>query len=78
MSLQSLQKIIKCAGNEDVVTLRADESHDVLGLLFEDKSEFVRVCVESPTKLFLTLHSDPFLRFCLSCHQRPLEWESTR
>lgn len=39
MSLQSLQKIIKCAGNDDVVTLRADESHDVLGLLFEDKSE---------------------------------------
>ncbi|ORY88142.1 proliferating cell nuclear antigen, N-terminal domain-domain-containing protein [Leucosporidium creatinivorum] len=37
MSLASLQKIIKCAGNNDVVTLRADESHDVLGLLFENK-----------------------------------------
>ena len=39
MSLASLQKIIKCAGNDDVVTLRADESHDVLGLLFEDTSK---------------------------------------
>ncbi|SCV67457.1 BQ2448_5068 [Microbotryum intermedium] len=36
MSLQSLQKIIKCAGNDDIVTLRADESQDVLGLLFEN------------------------------------------
>ena len=40
MNLQSLQKIIKCAGNDDVVTLRADESADVLGLMFENKSAF--------------------------------------
>lgn len=40
MSLQSLQKIVKCAGNEDTITLRADESADVLGLLFENKSKF--------------------------------------
>ncbi|SCZ93837.1 BZ3500_MvSof-1268-A1-R1_Chr6-3g08918 [Microbotryum saponariae] len=32
----SLQKIIKCASNDDIVTLRADESQDVLGLLFEN------------------------------------------
>ena len=38
MNLQSLQKIIKCAGNEDTVTLRADESADILGLMFENKS----------------------------------------
>ncbi|GAA5968980.1 hypothetical protein JCM11641_000798 [Rhodosporidiobolus odoratus] len=37
MSLASLQKIIKCAGNNDSVTLRADESVDVLALLFEAK-----------------------------------------
>ncbi|BGP15683.1 hypothetical protein JCM10213_006146 [Rhodosporidiobolus nylandii] len=37
MSLASLQKIIKCAGNNDTVTLRADESVDVLALLFEAK-----------------------------------------
>jgi proliferating cell nuclear antigen len=37
MSLASLQKIVKCAGNNDMVTLRADESVDVLALLFESK-----------------------------------------
>ncbi|GAA5880176.1 hypothetical protein JCM16303_001240 [Sporobolomyces ruberrimus] len=39
MSLTSLQKIIKCAGNNDMVTLRADESVDVLALLFEAKKQ---------------------------------------
>ncbi|GAA5835754.1 hypothetical protein JCM5353_002470 [Sporobolomyces roseus] len=39
MSLTSLQKIIKCAGNNDLVTLRADESVDVLALLFEAKKQ---------------------------------------
>ncbi|KPV75110.1 uncharacterized protein RHOBADRAFT_43600 [Rhodotorula graminis WP1] len=37
MSLTSLQKIVKCAANTDTVTLRADESQDVLALLFEAK-----------------------------------------
>lgn len=37
MSLASLQKIVKCAGSNDSVTLRADESVDVLALLFEAK-----------------------------------------
>ncbi|KAI5480477.1 proliferating cell nuclear antigen (pcna) [Pseudohyphozyma bogoriensis] len=41
MSLTSLQKIIKSASNDDTVTLRADESHDVLGLLFESKKDRV-------------------------------------
>ncbi|GAA5941993.1 uncharacterized protein JCM15063_004265 [Sporobolomyces koalae] len=39
MSLVSLQKIIKCAANNDMVTLRADESVDVLALLFEAKKQ---------------------------------------
>ncbi|PRQ72394.1 Proliferating cell nuclear antigen, N-terminal domain-domain containing protein [Rhodotorula toruloides] len=37
VSLASLQKIVKCAGNNDILTLRADESVDVLALLFEAK-----------------------------------------
>ncbi|KAK4699217.1 proliferating cell nuclear antigen, partial [Phenoliferia sp. Uapishka_3] len=37
MSLASLTKIVKCAEANDEVTLRADESQDVLGLLFEGK-----------------------------------------
>lgn len=43
MSLTSLTKIVKCAQNDDVVTLRADESHDVLGLLFESRKGKDRV-----------------------------------
>lgn len=39
MNIASLQKIVKCAGNDDTVTIRADESADVLQLLFESKSE---------------------------------------
>lgn len=38
MSLVNISKILKCAQNEDCVTLRADESHDVLELTFESNS----------------------------------------
>ena len=43
MSLAARTKIVKCAQNDDVVTLRADESHDVLGLLFESRKGKDRV-----------------------------------
>lgn len=45
MNLGSLQKIIKCAGNNDTVTLRADESADVLGLMFENNCQFIPTSV---------------------------------
>lgn len=35
MNMGSLQKIIKAAGNDDVITMRADQDQDTLGLLFE-------------------------------------------
>ncbi|KAI8929785.1 proliferating cell nuclear antigen, N-terminal domain-containing protein [Entophlyctis helioformis] len=38
ISLTSLGKILKCAGNDDVLTLRANENADVLTLLFESKN----------------------------------------
>ncbi|KAM0787345.1 hypothetical protein ACM66B_003434 [Microbotryomycetes sp. NB124-2] len=38
MSLASLTKIIKCAANDDTITLRADANVDALGLLFEAKA----------------------------------------
>ncbi|KAK4049075.1 proliferating cell nuclear antigen [Microbotryomycetes sp. JL201] len=37
MSLASLTKIIKCASNDDTITMRADANVDALGLLFESK-----------------------------------------
>lgn len=34
----SLSKILKCAGNDDVVTLRATEDGNTLTFVFESKS----------------------------------------
>jgi proliferating cell nuclear antigen len=42
MNINSLQKIIKCAGNDDEVTLRADESQDTLTLQFQNKRKPAR------------------------------------
>jgi proliferating cell nuclear antigen len=38
LSLTSLSKVVKCAGNDDVITLKANDKADVLGLLFESPS----------------------------------------
>ena len=38
MNVQSLAKVVKCAGNDDVVTLKANDKADALSLLFESPS----------------------------------------
>lgn len=38
----SMSKILKCAGNEDIITLRAEDNADSLALVFETLSEFKR------------------------------------
>lgn len=38
----SMSKILKCAGNEDIITLRAEDNADSLALVFETLSEFIR------------------------------------
>lgn len=43
MNIASLQKMIKCAGNADEVTLRADNNVDVLDLVFQDTSALLRL-----------------------------------
>lgn len=35
----SMSKILKCAGNEDIITLRAEDNADSLALVFETLSE---------------------------------------
>jgi proliferating cell nuclear antigen len=37
LNLTSLNKIMKCAGNDDVLTIKADDNGDVLNLVFESK-----------------------------------------
>lgn len=36
----SMSKILKCAGNEDIITLRAEDNADTLALVFETLSKF--------------------------------------
>lgn len=35
INMASLSKILRCAGNEDIITLRADDTGDMLELMFE-------------------------------------------
>ncbi|KAJ1918298.1 proliferating cell nuclear antigen [Mycoemilia scoparia] len=39
LSFSSLSKVLKCAGNDDVVTLKAEDDADTLGLMFESPKE---------------------------------------
>lgn len=41
LSLCSMSKILKCAGNEDIITLRAEDNADTLALVFETISTFL-------------------------------------
>jgi proliferating cell nuclear antigen len=57
MNINSLQKIIKCAGNDDEVTLRADESQDTLTLQFSNKGKDARVvaCIGWQSLIYVAL-----------------------
>lgn len=39
LSLNNLAKILKCAGNDDVVTMKAADDGDTVTLMFESPSE---------------------------------------
>jgi len=39
MNLQSLSKVLKCAANDDIITLRAKDDGDTLTMIFEAKDE---------------------------------------
>uniref|UniRef100_A0A4X1UCG8 DNA sliding clamp PCNA n=1 Tax=Sus scrofa TaxID=9823 RepID=A0A4X1UCG8_PIG len=39
VNLTSMSKILKCAGNEDIITLRAEDNADTLALVFEAPSK---------------------------------------
>ena len=40
INLNSLSKILKCAGNDDTITLKAEDTADVLSLVFESPGKF--------------------------------------
>lgn len=39
LSMANISKILKCAGNTDKVTLQAEDTPDILTLMFESESE---------------------------------------
>jgi hypothetical protein len=39
MSLANLAKVLKCAGNDDIVTLKANDDGDTVTFMFESPSE---------------------------------------
>lgn len=56
INLTSLNKIMKCARNDDVMTIKADDNGDVLSLVFESKGnlsclEMVELCTDSIVSL---------------------------
>lgn len=52
-----MSKILKCAGNEDIITLRAEDNADTLALVFEAPSKL------TPLKLSYRKQS---VMFCFS------------
>lgn len=39
INLENLAKILKCAGNDDIITLRADDNGDTLTMIFETEKQ---------------------------------------
>lgn len=53
-----MSKILKCAGNEDIITLRAEDNADTLALVFETLSKlFTVVCKIKSGKMFYITHA---------------------
>lgn len=55
-----MSKILKCAGNEDIITLRAEDNADTLTLVFETISKFLvlkqcfEICLSSTLNYYMT------------------------
>lgn len=54
-----MSKILKCAGNEDIITLRAEDNADTLALVFETLSRFL-LKTFCAVQSFLVLVADEF------------------
>lgn len=46
INLNNMAKILKCAGNDDIITIKADDGSDTITLMFESpsKSDFSIFC----------------------------------
>jgi hypothetical protein len=41
MNLTSMAKMLKCAGNDDIITIKADDGGDSVTFMFESPSKFL-------------------------------------
>ena len=41
--LCSMSKILKCAGNDDAITVKADDNADTITFMFESPSKYIYV-----------------------------------
>jgi proliferating cell nuclear antigen PCNA len=67
LNLVSMGKILKCAGNDDTITLKAEDSGDNLTLMFENQG--ARARLSTPRSLSET-SSRRNLTFEISCRTR--------
>ena len=47
LSLENMSKILKCASNDDKITIKAEDEGDVLSLMFENESKNVFIYIYS-------------------------------
>lgn len=46
MNLGSMSKLLKCAGNDDIITIKADGGSEIVTFMFESSCKFlIYVCV---------------------------------
>lgn len=46
--MANISKILKCAGNDDTVTLKAEDIADTLTIIFESPSEYLQSISVAP------------------------------
>ena len=55
LNLENLGKILRCSGNDDVLTLKSEDDTDSLSMMFENTSLFFCFCVWMPPFFILKL-----------------------
>ena len=63
VNFTSLSKILKCAGNEDVMTMKAEDDADSVSFMFENPSEFMTL---------IGVHEGRIAKACQFCCARHL------
>jgi proliferating cell nuclear antigen len=66
INLTSMANILKCAGNDDVVTIKADDNGDSVTFIFESKSNTQFLRISSPLLILTFSQFDSYFRQLLN------------